>query len=379
MGGVVGSDSVVVCAVGDVMVDRPEPVTAFALSRDALRAADITFGNCESTYSTRGTRHPMTRGEVRADPRNVDALVDAGFDVMSFANNHHMDSGDDAFFDTLAELHGRGIATCGAGANLAEARLPAVIERKGTKVAFLGYSSILFPGYEADADRPGCAPLRVTTTYEQVEMEQPGSPPAIHTVPDADDLANLLDAVAAATRIADVVIVTPHWGLHFTPVVVADYESVVARAAIDAGADLVLGHHQHILKPVEVYDGKVIFHGLGNFAMDVNMGKHSASPHIREMVDQYPGYAVAHRPDYPTYPFHPLARQTMIARCRIRDGRIDEVSFVPCYINPLGQPEALTATNPRFAEVASYVQSITSEAGFDVGFKADEHEVRVLI
>src|SRR6476661_8665549 len=133
MGGVVGSDSVVVCAVGDVMVDRPEPVTAFALSRDALRAADITFGNCESTYSTRGTRHPMTRGEVRADPRNVDALVDAGFDVMSFANNHHMDSGDDAFFDTLAELHGRGIVTCGAGANLAEARLPAVIERNGTK------------------------------------------------------------------------------------------------------------------------------------------------------------------------------------------------------------------------------------------------------
>jgi poly-gamma-glutamate capsule biosynthesis protein CapA/YwtB (metallophosphatase superfamily) len=374
----VGSETVEVCAVGDVMIKRAVPETVFDLSREVLRAADITFGNCESTYSKRGARHPMTRGEVRADPRNVDALQDAGFDVMSFANNHHMDSGEDAFFDTLAELHGRGIATCGAGADLEEARKPAIIERKGTTVAFLGYSSILWPGYEAGPDRPGCAPLRVTTTYHQVELEQPGSPPEIRTEVYPEDLANLLEDVARAKRVADVVIVTPHWGLHFTPVVVASYESVLAKAAIDAGADLVLGHHQHIVKPIEVYQGKVIFHGLGNFAMDVNMSEHSDSPHIREMVGQYPAFAVGHRPDYPSYPFHPLARQTVIARCRIREGRIDEVSFVPSYINPLGQPEALTAAHPRFAEVASYVESITSEAGFDVSFKSDEREVRVL-
>lgn len=373
-----GSDAVEICAVGDVMIKRDNPSTAFALSKHVLRGADITFGNCESTYSKRGVRHPMTRGEVRADPSNVDGLADAGFDVMSFANNHHMDSGEDAFFDTLGELHRRGIATCGAGANLEEARRPAILERDGTLVAFLGYSSILFPGYEAGPDRPGCAPLRVTTVYEQVELEQPGSPPRIHTQAHPEDLAALLNDVAMAKAVADIVVVTPHWGLHFTPVVVAEYESVVAQAAIDAGADLVLGHHQHIVKPIEVYRGKVIFHGLGNFAMDVYMAEHADSPHLHEMIEQYPGFAVGYRREYPSYPFHPLARQTMIARCRIRDRRIDDVSFVPCYINEVGQPEALRASDQRFVDVAGYVDSVTAEAGFVTQFKADEHEVRVL-
>jgi hypothetical protein len=96
------------------------------------------------------------------------------------------------------------------------------------------------------------------------------------------------------------------------------------------------------------------------------------------MVDQYPGYAVAPQPGYPTYPFHPLARQTMIARFVIRDGQVDAVSFVPCLINPQGQPETLTAQSDHFAEIAAYVEGISHEVGFDTGFKADEHEVRIL-
>jgi hypothetical protein len=96
------------------------------------------------------------------------------------------------------------------------------------------------------------------------------------------------------------------------------------------------------------------------------------------MIEQYPGFAVGYRREYPSYPFHPLARQTMIARCRIRDQRIDDVSFVPCLINELGQPEVLDGSDPRFVDVASYVESVTAEAGFATQFKADEHDVRVL-
>ncbi len=117
------------CAVGDIMINREHPGTVFELARPLLEPADFTFGNCESTYSERGARNPATRGEVRAHPRNLDALVYGGFDVVSFANNHHLDAGYEAFFDTLAELAARGIATCGAGKDIAEARRPAILER----------------------------------------------------------------------------------------------------------------------------------------------------------------------------------------------------------------------------------------------------------
>jgi poly-gamma-glutamate synthesis protein (capsule biosynthesis protein) len=368
---------VTVCAVGDVMVNRDEPGTAFDLALPVFAAADINFGNCESTYAEHGSRNPAARGEVRAHPRNVAGLRHAGFDVMSFANNHHLDAGYEAFLRTLEVLHEHGVATCGAGANLTDAREPAIVERNGTRVAFLGYSSILFPGYEASAKAPGCAPLRVHTYYRQIEIEQPGSHPHIATVPDASDVRALREDIAAAKERADIVVFTPHWGIHFTPVAVAPYERELARIAIDAGADIVLGHHQHILKGVDVYEGKVIFHGLGNFVMDVHMAAHAGRAALQEMQDQYPEYAVGYRDDYPTYPFHPLARRTVIARFSVKDGRIVRVGFVPCYINPTGQPEPLSAEHERFGEVVDYVREISQGAGFDTRFEQDGDEIVV--
>jgi poly-gamma-glutamate capsule biosynthesis protein CapA/YwtB (metallophosphatase superfamily) len=367
-----------VVAGGDVIVNRSDPQTIFEQCRDTLRGADITFANSETTYSTRGTKAANIVGMMRADPRNLSALTYAGFDVMSFANNHHLDAGPEAFFDTLDGLHSRGILTCGAGADIADARRPAIIERNGAKVAFLGYSSILWPGYAAGPSSPGCAPLRVSTRYEQVEMEQPGSAPRIRTEPFPEDLDDLCADIHAARDVADIVAVSVHWGVHFTPVVVAEYESVVAKAAIDAGADIILGHHQHILKPIQVYRGKVIFHGLGHLAMDVDLGEHDGSPLLAQMQHQYGDIGVRYRPDYPTYPYPPDARQTVLARFRIRDRRIDEVCFVPCYINPAGQPEVLEARNSRFAQVTSYVESISGQAGFDTAFRPGLTEVRIL-
>ena len=370
------STDIEVCAVGDVTVNREAPVSILRLAIDVLRSADVSFGNCESTYASTGQRNPHTRAEVRADPANIDALR-AGFDVMSFANNHHLDAGEEAFLQTLDLLHASGIATCGAGRTLSEARRPAIIERRGTRVAFLAYTAILFPGYDATETRPGAVPLRISTHYEQVEMEQPGSPPRIVTLTDPDDLAALVADVGAAHDEADVVVVTPHWGLHFTPGAIADYESEVGRAAIDAGADIILGHHQHILKPIQVYKGKVIFHGMGNFAVDADIRDYEDSQGIRELVERYPGVEVGYRPEYPTYPFHPLARQTLMVSLRIRDGALHKVSFRPCYINPHGQPEPLTTAHNRFTEVASYVREITAKAGFQTDFLDGPGEVEI--
>lgn len=366
------------CAVGDIMIDREEPETIFDLVRPVLADADFTFGNCESVYSELGARNPAARGEVRAHPRNADALLDGGFDVVSFANNHHLDSGYDAFFDTLDQLRGRGLAVCGAGKDVAEARRPAILERDGTSVAFLGYSSILFPGYAAEDNRAGCAPLRVHTHYELVELEQPGSAPDVHTYAYREDLEALLDDVRRAKERAHIVVVSPHWGLHFTPIAIAEYESDVAKAAIDAGADIVLGHHQHILKPVEVYEGKVIVHGMGNFAIDADAKKHQTSPALREMQARYPGHCFGYRDDYPGYPFPEDARMTVIVRCEIEGGAIRQVGLVPCYINPAGQPEPLTSEHPRFPQVADYLREITGAVGFDTELKDDDDKVVVV-
>ena len=360
----------VVAAVGDLMINRDEPASLFEHCRDVLASADVTFGNCESVYSEDGARNPAARGEIRAHPRNAEALKTAGFDAVTFANNHHLDSGYEAFFQTLEVLDDLEIAVCGAGEDLAAARQPAIIERNGTRIAFLGYSSILFPGYEAGRGKPGCAPLRAYTHYHQIEIEQPGSQPEIRTFVHDEDLDALVADVRRAKDAADVVIVSPHWGVHFSPVVIADYETEAAHAAIDAGADLVLGHHQHILKAVQVYRGKVIFHGLGNFAVDCahNAIPGTESPALLEMQSLYPEHKFGWRDESPGYPFHPDARRTMIARCRISGGSIREVSYVPCYIRPTGEPEALTSAHERFEDVAAYVSEITAAVGFDTSF-----------
>ena len=366
-----GSDvDIVVAAVGDLMINRDEPDSLFEHCRDVLVGADVTFGNCESVYSEAGARNPAARGEIRAHPRNAEALRGAGFDAVTFANNHHLDSGYDAFYRTLEVLGGLEIAVCGAGRDLAAARRPAIVECKGTRIAFLGYSSILFPGYEAGYGKPGCAPLRAYTHYHQIETEQPGSQPEIRTFVHDEDLSALVDDVRRAKDDADVVIVSPHWGVHFSPIVIADYETEAARAAIDAGADLVLGHHQHILKAVQVYRGKVIFHGLGNFAVDCahNAVPGTESPALLEMQSLYPEHKFGWRDESPGYPFHPDARRTMIARCRISGGTIREVSYVPCYIRPTGEPEALTGAHERFGEISGYVSEITAAVGFDTRF-----------
>jgi poly-gamma-glutamate capsule biosynthesis protein CapA/YwtB (metallophosphatase superfamily) len=370
-------DDVEILAVGDVMVKREEPVTIMAHVWDVLAdPGNISFANCESTYAVNASKNPATRGVVLAHPKNVEALK--CFDVMSFANNHHLDAGYEAFFETLEHLAAAGIAVCGAGKDLDEARRPTVVERNGVRVAFLGYSSILFPGYEAGRGKPGCAPLRADTYYKLVEVEQPGSRPEILTFTDRHDLAAMVEDVRRAKEVADVVVVSPHWGIHFLPVDVADYETEAARAAIDAGADAVLGHHQHILKGVQVYKGKPIFHGMGNFALDVYMAQHQDSPALQEMRARYPDYAVGHRDETPTYPFHPEARRTGIFKCRVRDGQVVGASVVPCMINGDGQPVPLRAGQPDFDVVTAYLAEISRRAGFDTRFEVRDDELAVL-
>jgi poly-gamma-glutamate capsule biosynthesis protein CapA/YwtB (metallophosphatase superfamily) len=368
----------IVLATGDVAPDREHPDECFAGTHALLHEAELVFGQLETSFATRGTRLPQARHAVMAKPEGAGALARAGYDVISFAGNHCLDWGNEAFFETLSNLQSAGIAVVGAGADIAAARRPVVRQlADGTRVAFLAYSSILPQAYWAEQRRPGCAPLRAHTLYEQIEHDQPGTPARIHTYAHAGDLAAMEADIRAAKRAADVVIVSCHWGIHFVRAVIADYQREVARAAVAAGADAILGHHAHILKGIESIDGRPVFHSLCNFATDLRMTpEHAARPSFKEIQKLGENW----EPDFDSlYNFPPASRLSMIARLHIAEGRVQEAGFIPLYIDRDAVPRPLSAADPRFGEVVDYLRAVTAEAGLNGRYTARDGHVVVEI
>jgi poly-gamma-glutamate capsule biosynthesis protein CapA/YwtB (metallophosphatase superfamily) len=366
----------VILATGDIAPDRENPDECFAATRDLLRGADLSFGQLETSFAERGTRLPQARHAVLTRPEGAAALGRAGYDVISFAGNHCLDWGNDAFFETIANLEAAGVAVVGVGATIAEARKPVIsVLGDGTRVATLAYSSILPMSYWADERRPGCAPMRAHTIYEQIEHDQPGTPPRVHSYPHRDDLAAMEADIRAAKAQADVVLVSHHWGIHFVRASIADYQRDVARAAIAAGADAILGHHAHILKGMEVIDGKPVYYSLCNFACDLRMDPaHAASKSFKEIQALAEDWV----PDFDSlYNFPAAARMSMIARLEVREGRIVEAGFLPLWIDRDAVPRVLAPEDRRFGEVIDYMTAVTEEAGLNARYRADGDRVVV--
>jgi poly-gamma-glutamate synthesis protein (capsule biosynthesis protein) len=359
----------IVLATGDLAPDREHPDECFAATRELLNSAELVFGQLETSFATRGTRLPQARHAVMAQPECAGALARAGFDVISFAGNHTLDWGNEAFFETLSHLEAAGIAVVGAGRNIVAARKPVIRKlADGTRVAFLAYSSILPQAYWAEAARPGVAPMRAHTLYEQIEHDQPGTPARIHTWAHAGDLAAMQADIRGAKRDADVVLVSHHWGIHFVRAVIADYQREVARAAIAAGADAILGHHAHILKGIECIDGRPVFHSLCNFATDLRMDpEHAARPSFKEIQKLGENW----EPDFDSlYNFPPASRLSMIARLHIAGGRVQEAGFIPLFIDRDAVPRTLAPGDHRFGEVVDYLRAVTAEAGLNGRYAA---------
>ena len=154
-----------VFSVGDVFPDLPDGKASFAPLTPLFDTADIVFGNCEGVYSDRPSRAPSHKHFCGAPLARGSFFGEVGFDVMTLANNHMIDGGYAALADTIELLNGQGIATTGAGSNIVEATRPAILERDGIRVAFLGFCTVYPVGYEARDSRPGLAPLRVRTYY----------------------------------------------------------------------------------------------------------------------------------------------------------------------------------------------------------------------
>jgi poly-gamma-glutamate capsule biosynthesis protein CapA/YwtB (metallophosphatase superfamily) len=321
-------------------------------------------------------RLPQARHAVLARPDGAAALGRAGFDVVSLAGNHVLDWGNDAFFETQANLHAAGVRTVGAGANIAEARKPVqFLLGDGTRVAILAYSSILPHSYWAEERRPGCAPMRAFTLYEQIEHDQPGTPARIHTWPHREDLAAMEADIRAAKAANDVVIVSHHWGIHFVRATIADYQRDVARAAIAAGADAILGGHAHILKGCELIDGKPVFYSLCNFATDLRMDPiHAASKsfnEIRVLAEEW-------EPDFNSlYNFPKASRLSMVARLEIAGGKIVRSGFLPLYIDTDAVPRFVERGSARHAEVVDYMDAVTREAGLNARYRVTHDMVEL--
>src|SRR5262249_54341156 len=143
---------------------------------------------------------------------------------------------------------------------------PAIMERKGVKVGFLAYCSVVREGYPAGPNKAGVAPLRANTYYEPRE-DQAGTPPKVVSIPLQEDLDAMVADIEALRPQVDSVGVSIHWGIHFIPKMIAEYQVTAAKAAFGAGADMILGHHAHVPKAIGVFDGKACFFSLSNFVM----------------------------------------------------------------------------------------------------------------
>jgi len=174
----------------------------------------------------------------------------------------------------------------------------------------------------------------------------------------------------------DVVAVSFHWGLHFQPEKIPMYGFQVGHAAVDAGADLILGGHDHVLKGIEVYKGKVIFYALNNFAF--GMGRHvpreesSRLAYGARMFQEMYNF----EPDPGTI-WHPDAKRTIIGKVMIEGGVIQKVSYLPCYINyeKGAQPEIVTRSDPRGEEVFNYMEKITRSQKMTTKFTWEGDEI----
>ena len=361
-------------AVGDLILDEPQAESYFTYVVPLLKSADVVVGQVEVVFTDRGFCSSTDVAAPPCNPANMSAIPFAGFNVITLAGNHVWDSGPPGIEDTIAGLQNYGIAVVGAGMNIEEARRPAIVKRNGTTFGFLSYNCVGPRESWATNKKSGCAYVNILTHYE-LDHATPGGPPSIYTFAEPRSLALMVDDIRKLRPLCDVLVVALHKGLGHVPAKLAQYEKEVSYAAIDAGADLILGHHAHILKGIERYKGKTIFHGLCNFvtvtqalAPDPTQDSQQWAMRRKEL------FGFAPDPEYPTYPFHPEAKQTIIAKCAISEGKITQTSYLPCLVNKKGQPEILN--NDQIGQqVFNYVDNITQAAGLNTKFEWDENEV----
>lgn len=276
---------------GDVnLMNVDDPAVPFRRIGDELHRADLVFANLECCLYQPPDNHTVEHEGFFADPEIAgEALKLGGIAAVGIANN--VNYGSAAIRGSIGRLDGLSVAHTGAGADLAAARAPAIAGAGQKRVGIVQRSSVYWPtNHEATAQAAGIAVIRGHTAYqvpahktrpEIPPMNRPGVPPIIVTWADKAYLSAFTDDIAALRRDVDVVVASCHWGLGEE---VLDYMTEIGHAAIDAGADIVVGHGPHYSLPVEVYRGKPIFYGLGSFSFHTGHGGRRHGDWIGMMV-----------------------------------------------------------------------------------------------
>jgi poly-gamma-glutamate synthesis protein (capsule biosynthesis protein) len=273
-------DELTLSAVGDILLDRDVRIAmgsdyAYPYEEvvEDLREADLLIGNLECPLTTK--ENPVLKDPViifKADTQNAAALKEAGFDILNLANNHTMDYDATGLRETVAVLREEGLLYTGASLPRSEGQVPLIVEKNGCRIGFLGYSVFPPEGYisqEGKAD--------VSRYYEEQT---------------AIEIENVRQS-------CDLLVVSFHWGKEFD-YYPSERQKDIAHQAVDAGADLILGHHPHVLQEMEEYGGAYILYSLGNFIFDKQIPRGTD--------------------------------ESMIAKITVRDKKIVEVDTIPLCI-----------------------------------------------
>jgi len=339
------ADEVVIAAVGDMMISDPvsnrELPEAQALYQ-VISDADVAFANSEQAIADQGVLRggfPQT-----ARPDVLDDFRTSGFDMLSIANNHSFDLGEAGLLDMIEESRARGFTIAGAGRNLDEATTAGVMTVKGQRVGLLAF--LCAPGasaeFRAQAGKSGIGLI----TGARVSV--PGSPIPL-MLPQASDMRTMTEAVRRARAEVDVLMVSfhQHWNLDVPPATgqpapappprtlvpaqldsarnqVAEGRKLICRRAIDAGADIVIGHGPHVLNGVEMYQGKPILYSLGHFYMQllrdgVALPRMQMSPSLVRLAENN-YYLEEHR-------------WSAVARVFVRRGAVTRVQILPAFMD----------------------------------------------
>lgn len=244
-------ESLTLLFAGDIMLDRgvewyikehKDWAWPFRKVASNLWQADLVFANLESVISDKGEKQGSMYS-FRADPKTLGGLAFSGIDIVSVANNHSLDYGIEAFLDSIQRLKESGIAPVGGGGDKKEAHAPFLKTIEGTRIALLAYSAVGSPLWGAGEKSPGIAFM------------------------DTSRLPQLKADIEKAREQADVVAVSFHFGEEYQKEP-SSAQRLLATSAVDYGADLVVGHHPHVVGPLVKYKKGWIAYSLGNFVFD---------------------------------------------------------------------------------------------------------------
>jgi poly-gamma-glutamate capsule biosynthesis protein CapA/YwtB (metallophosphatase superfamily) len=342
---------------GDLILDEPDPDHWLSGIAPALRAADLAIGHLEVPHTTHVAAAKDDVPAPGADPANLPALSHAGIGVVTLAGNHIADLGEVGIADTIRGLAESGIAYTGAGATLAEAREPAIATRNDKRIAVLSYNCVGPESAWAGPTQAGCAYIRI-----EPADGGPIRPAARLERIDPSSLTVLAEDIKAAKARADFVVVALHKGIVHTRAKLAPYERKLAHAAVEAGCDVVIGHHAHIVRGIEFHRGVPIFHGLGNGCVVTRaLSPEQASPERAAWARKRKElFGFEPDPAYVLAPFHPEAVNALLGRLQIDASGKVRVGFIPVHVDAPGRPRIAADAAQR---IADYVQAIGIEAG----------------